>query len=87
MELGIGVLGFPPEVFWEMTYQEFTAAIDGYEERNGKKKHNAPTLEEAEQLRRQVNARKGEKVADEIKELFKRNGRRDDRKNPVKDRG
>jgi uncharacterized phage protein (TIGR02216 family) len=35
MELGLGVLKFPPSHFWAMTVPELLAAIDGYCEANG----------------------------------------------------
>lgn len=30
MEVGLGALGFPPSVFWDLTYREFQAAFDGW---------------------------------------------------------
>ncbi|CAB4176587.1 Phage tail assembly chaperone protein, TAC6 [uncultured Caudovirales phage] len=35
MELGLGVLGWTPKVFWSSTPHEFTAALNGYSEKNG----------------------------------------------------
>lgn len=35
MEIGLGVLGWPPEVFWRATPLEMAAALDGYREKMG----------------------------------------------------
>jgi len=32
MELGLGWLRFPPDVFWSMTLRELMASVDGYME-------------------------------------------------------
>lgn len=37
MEIGLGVLKFPPDVFWNMTLGEFLAAMDGHSESLGGK--------------------------------------------------
>ena len=38
MEIGLGVLRFPPDFFWNMTVAELTAALDGWTESHGGKK-------------------------------------------------
>lgn len=38
MEVGLGILGLDPEIFWKMTEPEFKAAIEGFQERHGGKK-------------------------------------------------
>lgn len=30
MQFGLGVLRFPPDVFWRMTFREFMMALEGY---------------------------------------------------------
>ena len=35
MELGLGVLRWPPAVFWSATVPELVAALDGYVESKG----------------------------------------------------
>ena len=35
MEVGMGVLGWPPPHFWAATPHELLAALDGYKEKNG----------------------------------------------------
>lgn len=38
MEYGLGVLKFPPAHFWELTLEEFLAAVDGHMESIGQRK-------------------------------------------------
>jgi len=38
MELGLGVLGWPPSEFWEATPHDLLAALDGWSEKNGGKR-------------------------------------------------
>lgn len=35
MELGLGVLGWPPSEFWAATPHELLAALEGWNEKNG----------------------------------------------------
>lgn len=34
-EIALGVLGWPPDVFWQSTFAELFPAIDGWREKNG----------------------------------------------------
>lgn len=55
MKIGLGVLRYPPDVFWDLSLPEFFAAVDGLMEsrgvkRGGGKVHDAPTKEEVDAL-------------------------------------
>jgi uncharacterized phage protein (TIGR02216 family) len=54
-EIGMGVLGWPPESFWLATPAELTAALDGYLMRIGARRASAApplTRDEVAALRR-----------------------------------
>ena len=42
MELGLGVLGWPPEVFWRATLPELMRALDGWRLARGLRRTGAP---------------------------------------------
>ena len=44
----MGVLGWTPKTFWKSTPYEFRAAFDGWQEKNGGKRHRAAPLTQEE---------------------------------------
>ena len=34
MEIGLGIIGLPPETFWNMSIYEFYSALEGFKEFN-----------------------------------------------------
>lgn len=55
MELGLGVLGWTPEVFWGSTMHEFTAALNGWAEKNGNKSSSGLTPEDIDELQEMLD--------------------------------
>lgn len=48
-QIGMGVLGWPPSLFWQSTLADLMAALEGYLERIGARRADAePTLTRAE---------------------------------------
>lgn len=65
----MGVLGWDPDVFWCATPIEFNAALEGWEEREGKNtKKNTPA--DVDRLRDFMASRKEDKGADRIIKKF-----------------
>lgn len=50
MEIGLGVLHFPPSEFWGMSLKEFYSACDGLQEYNSSGDHKPLTRNELEEL-------------------------------------
>ena len=46
----MGVLGWPPEVFWSSTLHDLTAALSGFSEKNGAKSGNGLTDQDCDEL-------------------------------------
>ncbi len=55
MQIGLGIIGWNPDVFWKSTPFELYAAIEGWEEAQGNKKEDdddAMTKEKMRELMR-----------------------------------
>lgn len=51
MRIGLGGLGWPPQVFWDSTLTEFCEAIEGKNEASGGKREvAAPSDEDLQEL-------------------------------------
>lgn len=74
MEVGLGVLGLAPDAFWSMTFAEFTAATDGWEEKNTGKRPAKPL--DADDFRTLAEDEEPERIGKEARRLLKDHGRR-----------
>jgi uncharacterized phage protein (TIGR02216 family) len=48
MEVGLGLLGWPPESFWAATPADLLAALEGYAEKIGARRDALPPITRAE---------------------------------------
>jgi len=70
MQIGLGVLELSPDDFWSMTFQEFTAAFDGWQEKNGAKPEQPPL--EADDFRTLAETEmRPERLSKEAREMFR----------------
>lgn len=62
MQVGMGVLGWPPSEFWGATMFDLCAAVEGYLEKNGAETAGDEAgldMHDLAELRRKVNAGEG----------------------------
>lgn len=51
MQVGMGVLGWPPKVFWRATIRELYSGLEGWQKANGvEKPTTAPTTDELREM-------------------------------------
>lgn len=50
MEIGLGIIGWTPQVFWKATHHELNRALDGWQEANGVQQEEHMTREKLEEM-------------------------------------